>query len=568
MPRRVIVVLAVVALAGVARAQPEEAADDGDGYIGKRRVELEVDACAAPPDNDPAALVDLASDHAQHGGVLYFQGDYEGAIREFVSAVCIDPSDTSYFYNIALSYERLLQFEKAIAYYERYILSRKGGTAADALERRSLAARVEVLKALPARIQVTTQPGGATVSFTDEFGVRRNRDKVSAEPYEVTAGEYTMTIELQGYETVERKIVAEIGQPYSYFIPLTPKRGHLVINAEPVDARIFVDDRLVGIGRYDDHLPGGNYKVTIEASGRVSESRLVEVVADRETDLPVRLPPRPASGRTQLLIGASIAGGALGSVALGVLEGDSEARAGLGFLGGVGVGFVGGYYGIPHDIDTGTSSFILTSSVVGAAEAGLVASIVEDEGFETVGPVAIAGMAGGATFAMLTADRFDLDPGDAALLNSGALWGSVTGGLFAAIFEFEPDVSQGLVLGGLNLGLVSGVLLGGQVEYSRRHVALIDLAGLAGMGIAVAVQSVIDSSVDSGDPSDPTAADDTTGERTAHFALAGMAGGLAIGAWLTRKVDVPKVKAVTPMLKTGKDATGAETTVFGLGGSF
>jgi hypothetical protein len=564
----------LLATAAVASAQPEDGDDDSDtgggdddGYIGKKAITLEVDDCAAPPDVDAAKIVDIASDHAQRGGVLYFQGDYEGAIREFVSAVCIDPSDTSYFYNIALSYERLLQFERAIAYYERYILSKKGTTAADALERRSLAARVEVLKALRARIQVTTEPGGATVSFTDEFGVRRNRGKITDEPYEVIAGEYTMTIELQGYETIEKVIVAEIGQPYSYFFPLRARRGHLVINTEPVDARIFVDDKLVGIGRYEDYLAGGNYEVTVEASGRVTESRLVEVVADRETDLPVRLPPRPASGRTQLLVGATIGGGALGGLALGVLEGDNAERAGLGFLGGLGVGFAGGYFGIPDDIDTGTSSFILTSSVIGAVEAGLVSSILEDEGFETVGPVTIGGMAAGATFAMLTADRFRFDAGDAALLNSGALWGGVSGGLFAAIFEFEPDVSQGLVLGGLNLGIVSGVLLGRQVEYSRRHVALIDLAGLAGMGLAVALQSVIDSSLESEDPQNPSAADDTTGERTAHFALAGMAGGLALGAWLTRRVDVPKVK-VTPVLQTGKDATGTETTIIGFGGDF
>lgn len=198
----------------------------------------------------------------------------------------------------------------------------------------------------------------------------------------------------------------------------------------------------------------------------------------------------------------------------------------------------------------------------------MIASILEKDGFETVAPVAIAGMAGGATFAMLTADRFRLDAGDAALLNSGALWGSVSGGLFAAIFEFEPEVSQGLVLGGLNLGIVSGVLLGRQVEYSRRHVALIDLAGLAGMGVSVALQSVIDSALESSDPSDPTAADDTTGERTAHFALAGMAGGLALGAWLTRKVDVPKVKGVTPVMQNAKDADGTKTTIFGVMGDF
>ena len=143
----------------------------------------------------------------------------------------------------------------------------------------------------------------------------------------------------------------------------------------------------------------------------------------------------------------------------------------------------------------------------------------------------------------------------------------VGGGLFAASSSSSPIVARASSSAGLNLGIVSGALLGRQVEYSRRHVALIDLAGLAGMGLAVALQSVIDSSLESEDPQNPSAADDSTGERTAHFALAGMAGGLALGAWLTRRVDVPKVK-VTPVLQTGKDATGTETTIIGFGGEF
>jgi hypothetical protein len=167
------------------------------------------------------------------------------------------------------------------------------------------------------------------------------------------------------------------------------------------------------------------------------------------------------------------------------------------------------------------------------------------------------------SIAALTADRFNFDAGDAAMLNSGALWGAIGGGLFAAIFEFKEGVSEGLVLGGLNLGVISGVLIAQRVDYSRRHVALIDLAGLTGMGVAVSLEAVIDNAVEG---------DNTEGagtERTAHYALAGMAGGLAVGAFLTRNIDVPKVQNLTPVIQTSTDpAGGGKTTIFGLGGSF
>jgi hypothetical protein len=551
-----LVALALGAPAGTAGAQPSDG--DSTGFLGKRPLRLEIDDCPVLPDLDEPARLDVASEHYERGAVLHYQGDYEGAVREFVSSLCLAPREFgAALKSIGQAYERLLEFERAIAYFERYVLSRRGDSAEDARERRSFAERIQVLQRLRAKVQVATSPPGAVVSFTDEMGVRQASARSDGDPFEITAGTYTMRIEHAGYEPIEQDIETAIGKPYSFFFLLEPRRGRLVINAQPADARIFVDDRLVAIGRYDDRLPGGTYEVTVEAADRVPEKRRIEVIADRDTDLPIRLPPRPASGRTQLLIGTSVAGGLIGSVALGVLEDDRTSRAGLGFLGGIGLGFAGGYFGIPDRIEVGTSSYILTASAIGAAEAGLVASLF-DEGAEVTGPVAIGGMAAGAIFASLTASRFRFDAGDAALLNSGALWGAIGGGLFAAVFEFRPRVGEALVLGGMNLGIVGGVLLGGQLDYSRRHVALIDLAGLAGMGLSVAALSVIDRSGDG----------DTATERTAHFALGGMAGGLALGALLTRNLDVPAVQGVAPTLTTGSDPAGGRTRVLGLTGAF
>jgi len=571
---RALLVIALC-LGSIATARADEdggklddaAPGEDTGYIGKRRVRLAIDECPAPPDLPEAKISEIAGDHYNRGGVLYYQGDYEGAIREFVQTLCMVPSASEVLFSIGQAFERLLQYDVAIAYYERYVLQNRGASQKDIDERRNVASRIQVLQRLPARIRVVTSPEGAIVSFTDDLGVRRNLGRITTEAYEVVAGHYTMTIELAGHETIEQQIDPAIGQPYSYYFALQPKKGHLVVNTDPLDARIFVDDRLAGIGHYDERLPGGSYKVTIEATGRTSETRRIEVVADREVELPVRLPPQPASGKRQLIVGASAAGGIMGSIALGVLEGtENAARGGLGFLGGVGIGFVGGYFGIPDDIPVGSSSYIITSGLIGAGEAGLIASMIERQGNEATGPVAIGGMAAGAVFASLTAERFHLDAGDAAILNSGALWGAIGGGLFAAIFEFEPGVSEGLVLGGLNLGVVSGVLLGRRVDFSRRHVALIDLSGLAGMGVAVSIQSVIDNATS--DPDSADASGDSTGERTAHFALAGMAGGLAIGAFLTRNIDAPKIKALAPVIQTTPAPGGGKTTVIGISGSF
>jgi hypothetical protein len=549
-----------IAIGIAATAASAQRRDDRDyGYIDKQRLILEIDDCPPPPAEAEPQLLEIAAEHYDRGFILYYQGDYKAAIGEFVTFHCMVPSAPQALFTIGQSYERLLEFEVAIAYYERFVRSMRDDTPAIAEERRSVASRIQVLQRLPAQIQVTTTPDGATVSFVDDAGVKRNFGRP---PYEVQAGPYTMIVELPGHETVTEQIEPRIGKPYSFYFLLQPRRGRLVVNAEPADARIFVEDRLSGIGRYAAELPGGTYDVVVEAPGRVTESRVVEVIADRDVEVAVKLPPRPTSGRTQLLVGSTLLGGALGSLALGLLDEETASRGSIGLLGGMGVGLIGGYFGIPRDISVGTSSFIITAGLIGFLEASLVTGMfkpVETEDSENaIGAIGVGGMTVGAAFAVLTAERFQLDAGDAALINSGALWGAIAGSLFAVVFESKERVREGLVLGGLNTGIISAALLTRQLEYSRRHVALIDLAGLAGMGIGVAVKAGIDEATQD-------AGIDDGGERTAHFALAGMALGLTAGAYLTRNLDVPRV---TPVLRTGRDDTGRDTTTVGFSGAF
>lgn len=561
MLRRALIVLLLVA--GTAHADDEST---NTGYIGSHKIALEIDDCPPPPDLTQAEVLDVASEHYDVGTVLFLQGDYEGAIQESVAFLCLVPTGTDVLYNVGQSYERLLEFEKAIGYYERYVIAKRGDTPAEIAERQNVASRIQVLERLEARVQVTTDPEGARLSFTDEYGVRKNAGEIKDEPFEVVAGKYTMRIELPGYETVEQTLEARIGQPYSFFFNLQPKKGRLIVSAEPADARIFVDDRLAAIGRLSEEMPRGTYSITVESPGRDTYTSPVEVVADRDTEVPVRLPRKTTSGRTQLLVGAGIAGGVIGSLAFGVLDEDTVGQGGLGFLGGVGLGVLGGYIGIPDDIDVGTSSYIITAGLVGAVDAGLIGSLFAlesggvdvdagDDDEDTIGVIAAGGMAVGAVVGAVTAGKLDLDAGDAALLNTGALWGGITGGLFAVVFESRPRISQMLALGGINLGLVTTALLGRQVEVSRRHVAIIDLAGLAGMGVAVAAQAAIDDARD-------IPAEQRDAARTAHFALGGMAAGIAFGAYATRNMDAPKL-GVTPVV-----SASAHGGTVGVGGSF
>ena len=354
-----------------------------------------------------------------------------------------------------------------------------------------------------------------------------------------------------------RDVDIGVGKPYSFVVPLARLRGRVRIRTVPPDARIFVDDRLVGLGSWEDTLPAGRYTVSVEAQGRVTDKRKIEVAPGADLPVTVRLEATPASGRLQLELAAGLAGGISG-VSVGYSLDDQHVSAPLvGGLAGTGIGLLGAYFGAPDDITTGSSSYMITSSLIGYVEgAAGTAAFSDDNQLRTA--IGTVGLFGGATFAALTAERFHPNAGDAALLNSGALWGGVSGGLFAVAFGLPKRLSGGMVLGGLNAGVVAGALLGRRYDISRRHAALIDLSGLAGMAVAVGIEGAIDSGRSSSVPK----------ERVAHFALGGMAVGLIGGVYLTNNLDAPKIPHMTPKLTTMRDAAGNGVVGVGVDGWF
>jgi hypothetical protein len=196
-------------------------------------------------------------------------------------------------------------------------------------------------------------------------------------------------------------------------------------------------------------------------------------------------------------------------------------------LGG-GLGALGTYLAVPESLSLGMSSYVITATMAGAIFGGALGVGIEggDAGL-TLG--AGAGLAVGGGLGGLTARRLRPSVGDAAILNSGVVWGSVTGALFSVVFDGSRRLDGAMVLGGLGTGALAGALLGRSYEASRRHVMLVDLAGLGGAVAASALQSVlVDGSA-------------TTDESRAHYALAGLGVGLLAGALLTRNVDDPRL---------------------------
>jgi hypothetical protein len=547
----------VVVLCGTAAAQSADPRRREGGYIGRDIPVLEIDDCRPSSSANPQVE---AGEHFERGKLLYEQGDYNGAVTELVSAYCLSPHYLPLM-SIGQAYERMLEYEKAIAYFERFVFA----VPKDAKplqncdpdpqdEKKLIAARIHVLENLPAKIRVNTEPANAHIIIANEARVAA--DERSGKEIEVLGGRYRMTIEHEGFETVTREIVAEVGKPYTFFEKLQPKTGRLRVHVNPAEARLFIDKLQVGTGVYETALPGGRYTVSAEAPDYLTDTKEVEVIADRDTTQNFDLAPVPQVGRRQLLAYSAFAGGVAGGTLLGAQNNGSYIF--LGTVSGLAAGTLAVYFGTDEHIPLGTSSLTITSSFFGGIAGVTAASIFTSDG-NLISPALGGGLVLGAGIGYWAGEKWHVRPGDAALINSGALWGTVSGGLFAISFDTSSthrSIDSGIILSGLGLGTIAGTLLEHNYTVSRGRAALIDASGVLGIVLGLAVNSV----------ASRASTNSSTGgsdERTSNFALGGLAVGLIAGGVLTRHMDEPQI-TVSPVM--GKTSNG--TATFGLGTSW
>ena len=555
--------LAVLLVAARAFAQPAE--QESRRFVGKAEIVLEVDDCRDQPNVPEEKKREIAAERFRRGQVLYAQGDYGGAVTELVGAYCTSPY-YGVLKDIGQAYERQLEYEKAIKYFERFVkevpsdAKRPSACEADPQdEKRNVLARISVLERLPARIRVDTEPSDTYVTLENDAGVAKSREPAGKGELEVTGGVYQMTIERAGYHTIQKEIVAEIGKPYTFFFRMQPVVGHLHVRVVPVDAKLYVDGKPMGAGFFDEDLPGGRYKLLAEAPDRATTEKAIEIVPDRDTKIAFEMSPVRQTGRRQLLAYGTITAG-VASTLLASGGSSSPFYNALAFVGGVGGGFFGIYYGTPEDIELGTSSLTITSSLAGGVAGGALGAALTNR-FDATGnaPSWIGGgLLVGAGIGYYGGRRTNPSAGDAAVINSGALWGTVSSSLFALSFGADPQISGAIVLSGLAMGTTAGLLLQRYFTISRGHAALIDASGVVGIVAGLATLSVFSRASGGSVRND---------ERNSNFALGGLAAGLVVGGVLTRNMDEPKL-TVSPTLGTATSAGGAQTTTYGIGGSF
>lgn len=555
-----VVAFAVAAAPLVATAQPTKQgprATVAGIAIPRDAQQLEIDDCT-PQNVTPDELRRRAAEHFDRGATLYVQGDYRGAVQEFVSSYCSIPF-YSILKDIGQAYERALDYERAIGYLARYVEKvppdAKPMSACEPdpqVDRETVRQRISVLASLRGQLLVQTEPADAKITLAR--GGRVAGRATSNKPIELEGGTYDMVVASDGHVTQTRKIELKIGKPLTQFVQLEAEVGDLVVQVTPADARVFVDDRFVGIGRIEQKLRGGSYRIMTESSGRLTDQRRVEVLPNRVNRVQVELAPRPQFGRRQLIVFSAIGGGLVSGNLLAAF--DDPTIGVLGGLGGVLVGGLGSYLFLPETVPLGTSNLTITASLAGGF-AGATAAALFTERNEVVQPVSALTAIAGVGIGYYAGSRTRILPGDAALINSSTIWGTVSGALFATSFNTDNRLGAGLIASGLGLGLTSGVLMARYYDISRTHAALIDVGGVIGIFGGLALVGFVY----------PDEVDSERNEHFANFALGGMTVGLIAAGVLTRNMDAPKIP-VTPNVTRATMPDGSSSTVYGISGAF
>jgi hypothetical protein len=494
-------------------------------------------ASGAEPSPSPAPqAANDARAHYEAGQQAYDRGDYESAIAEFEEAYRLKPHH-NVLYNIAQAHERLLEYSESVLWFERYLRE----APRDADKRLIVENRLRVLRNLPARISITTIPEHVRVTFIAADDGHEIHAQ-SGTTQKLPAGTYTVRLEADFWESETHEIVADIGQPYFYQYRLKRSTSPLQVFSRPRGARVFIDNKLVGETPFADVVEVGEHQLLLEHPDYPWYKERIDVKPGKTLKREIKLTRPVRSGRTELVIWSMVYGGVLAELLVGAISdfkisGSGNLGAQLGAAAaGIGLGFVGSFLATPNGIKVGHSSLIIGGGGWGTSIGASLALGLKLQN-QYVYALSILGGGLGTATGILVSRWADTSPGDAAVFNSGGLWGTATGALLAQSIFDKPTLSElgWFMLGGTVLGCASGIIAARKVELSRGHVGLVDLGGVTGGGLGFALGYLVGYRYKENPLSDG-----------ARYSLGGMALGLLTAAILSRnyKGDLPPAEAL------------------------
>ncbi len=134
-------------------------------------------------------------------------------------------------------------------------------------------------------IQVTSKPESGMAIFIND----RNTGKVTPYTFEgLSAGEYQVKLVNQWYQSQTRKVVITDERTQLIAFTLRPIFAELTLNT-PFDAKIFVNNQLVGTSGWTGRVAEGICKVRVEKQGFKTKEFQLSIVAGKKEKVDVKL---------------------------------------------------------------------------------------------------------------------------------------------------------------------------------------------------------------------------------------------------------------------------------------
>lgn len=134
------------------------------------------------------------------------------------------------------------------------------------------------------KVEIKTAPPKAVV-YID--GVKL--DKVTPVVIEKPPGEYELKIVKDQYYVDRRPVIVQDDTTSEVEVNLIPQVGKLVITSEPSEAKVYIDDKFVGITPLTHDKPVGKYKLVLKKEGFRDHVGEAVLVADEVLEINVTL---------------------------------------------------------------------------------------------------------------------------------------------------------------------------------------------------------------------------------------------------------------------------------------
>ncbi len=248
---------------------------------------------------DPAAQ---ARFHDERAREHFANRRFDQALHEFFLEQRVAPNPRT-VYNISLCFVQLKRFDDAFMYLTEYLESED----ADEARRSYATSTLEDLKQKTARVQVLSDPPGATIYVgKKELGEYGKTPSVLALP----EGTHEISVELAGHAAARTTVTTKLGEQVS--VSLQPRliTGELIIKANTPDAELEVrDSKLLevasGPAPLKVKLPPGSYEVRATADEHSPWTALAVVFADQTSTYSALLPELP-SARGELTVTSNV----------------------------------------------------------------------------------------------------------------------------------------------------------------------------------------------------------------------------------------------------------------------